>query len=831
VANAQLGLLVRHIHRLHRGEQAGGDGDAQLLARFVTGHDEEAFEALVRRHGPMVLGVCRRLLGDAHAAEDAFQATFLVLVRRAATLDRPELLGNWLHGVAARVAREARARTARRRTQERQAQTMARPRAEPQAEAAWVDLRPVLDEELGQLPEKYRLALVLCYLEGKTHEDAARALGIPVGSVSWRLSRGRELLRQRLTRRGVALTASVLAAVLSDGRLWAAVPAPLVATTVRSGLLLTAGKAASVIPARAAELAEAALRTMTGARLSLAAAFLLALGVGAAAIAGHHSLASAAEKPGADGPTPRVAAPDRPKVAPPMKDPDADGDGLPDFQEVHKYGTDPRKKDTSGGGTLDGDWKGRREHTYSVRAVLRIMPPFNLEAMNDDYQDVRVLKRTKDYADLEVVIYPLNTNAQAIKANPNWKKDYAGMKEYLAPGATTNWDEAMRKDLLRELAAAGIDPDKLTDKELVERVSRWLMSSSKYRYQFCTYYVHFPKGKPAILPGLEGAFEKDKGDRKWSVEEQFEHELLGREMFRHKTYGTCTSFGVYQATVLRALGIPTRTVIAIPVVDGSDQDQLDMLKKNLKHHRVRKVAYEGALSSGDAFTAHTFNEVYVGKRWRRLNYAALGQDILDRQYLGLMVHVHTFRDLSEAGLAETWGRRYALGLRDKNFPRSNPYRCLEIDDHFGKHARVANPPAPIEEHKHVTITRAYWLGSKGTPEALKGLPQWEMYANSGELMIHGEEWFPGRNHLQYKEFMRRADTAIVFRAKGHKDVKGSVQMSFITWESKDLREIAVLIPPEERAKMVKGVAYTIHPVNGKPGYTWKVKDGLTITRE
>src|SRR5262249_9023560 len=123
VANAQLGLLLRHIHRLHRAEQTAGDGDAELLARFITRHDEDAFDALVRRHGPMVLGVCRRLLGDAHAAEDAFQATFLVLVRRAATLDRPELLGNWLHGVAARVAREARARTARRRTQERQAQT------------------------------------------------------------------------------------------------------------------------------------------------------------------------------------------------------------------------------------------------------------------------------------------------------------------------------------------------------------------------------------------------------------------------------------------------------------------------------------------------------------------------------------------------------------------------------------------------------------------------------------------------------------------------------------------------------------------------------------
>src|SRR5205807_6459019 len=108
-----------------------------------------------------------------------------------------------------------------------------------------------------------------------------------------------------------------------------------------------------------------------------------------------------------------------PGAAPPpvvAKDPDSDGDGLPDFQELHKYNTDPHKKDTSGDGIADGDWKGRREYAYSVRAIVRIMPPFNLAAMNDDYQDVRLLKQTKDYADLEVVLYPLNTNAQPITA-------------------------------------------------------------------------------------------------------------------------------------------------------------------------------------------------------------------------------------------------------------------------------------------------------------------------------------------------------------------------------------------------------------------------------
>src|SRR5260370_21660698 len=107
------------------------------------------------------------------------------------------------------------------------------------------------------------------------------------------------------------------------------------------------------------------------------------------------------------------------------------------------------------------------------------MPPYNLKALNDDYQDVRVLAEKKEYAELEVVVYPLNTNAESIKGNPDWKKDYAGMKEYLAPGITTNWDEAMRKDLLDKLAKAGIDSGRVTDKEVVEKVSGWLFQHCK----------------------------------------------------------------------------------------------------------------------------------------------------------------------------------------------------------------------------------------------------------------------------------------------------------------------------------------------------------------
>jgi hypothetical protein len=506
-------------------------------------------------------------------------------------------------------------------------------------------------------------------------------------------------------------------------------------------------------------------------------------------------------------------------------DPDSDGDGLPDFHEVHKYRTDPNKKDTAGDGVADGDWQQRREFTYSVRAVIRVMPPYNLKAITDDYQDVRVRKETKEFAELEVVVYPFNTNAAAIKGNPNWKTDYAGMTEYLAPGVTTNWDGAMREDLLRELARAGIDPDTLTDKEVVEQVSRWLFQHSRHRNMFCTFYVGFRDGKPEVLPGTEAAFERDKGDPKWTVQEQLDHELFGKAMFARKTYGTCTSTAVYQTTVLRALGVPTRMILCVPLADGSDPAQVELVEKGLTHHRVCGEAAAGVRAGGSSFSSHTFCEVFVGGRWRRLNYTTLGQNVLERGYLGLMVKVHTFNDLSEATLAATWGTRYAKGLRDDVFKHSNPYRLLEVSDHFGKYARVPNP-----ELKQVTITRAYWQDAKDAPAEIRDL-KWGREPGSGRLFVHGEEWLEDAgDYAQYKLFMRRADRNFLLRAKDQPDVSCQVSMNFYTQRPRNLCELEVVIPPAEYAKMLKDVEYTLHPVNAKKGYEWRVGKGVKITR-
>jgi RNA polymerase sigma-70 factor (ECF subfamily) len=211
-------------------------GDGELLERFLTHRDEAAFEGLLRRHGPMVLSVCQRVLGSSHDAEDAFQVTFLVLVRKAASVVPREMVGSWLHGVAYRTALQARASLARCRSKERQA---SKPVDEPAVEAEDVrELIPLLDREISRLPGKYRAALVLCELDGKSRKEAAGQLGLPEGTLSSRLATARRLLAQRLARHGVTLTGAALVRATT----LASVPEPLAVSTSRAAMLLAAGK-------------------------------------------------------------------------------------------------------------------------------------------------------------------------------------------------------------------------------------------------------------------------------------------------------------------------------------------------------------------------------------------------------------------------------------------------------------------------------------------------------------------------------------------------------------------------------------------------------------
>jgi RNA polymerase sigma factor (sigma-70 family) len=270
-------VVLSHLRKLMGHGPSTRQNERALLERFVHQHDESAFAELVQRHGPMVLGVCRRILQNAADADDAFQVTFLTLACKARSLRDGQALASWLYRVAAHTALRARANAARRRRLERQA--LVPPDPDPAAAAAWRELGPVLDEELSRLPEKCRAPLVLCCLEGKTNEEAARALGWPTGSISKRLARGRELLRRRLARRGFVPSAGALAALLSEAAS-AAVPGPLAQATVRAALLTGTGRtAAGGLSASVAGLLRQNLQAMLLKRLKFSVMVFLALGV------------------------------------------------------------------------------------------------------------------------------------------------------------------------------------------------------------------------------------------------------------------------------------------------------------------------------------------------------------------------------------------------------------------------------------------------------------------------------------------------------------------------------------------------------------------------
>jgi RNA polymerase sigma factor (sigma-70 family) len=260
--------------------QPGGVSDAVLLERFGRG-DEAAFELLVWRHGPMVLSACRRVLRHEQDAEDAFQATFLVLARKASEAGRRGSLGGWLYTVAYRVALRARERQVARGRREGPLEGEPPPTgaASPAEELARREVGPLLEAEVARLPEKYRAAFVLCYFEGKTNEEAAALLGCPKGTILSRLARARERLRRRLTARDVFLAASPFAALLSGMARPLAEVSPVLATgTAHAALLFAVGKSAlAAASAPALELAEGLVHSLKAARLRLAAATLAAL--------------------------------------------------------------------------------------------------------------------------------------------------------------------------------------------------------------------------------------------------------------------------------------------------------------------------------------------------------------------------------------------------------------------------------------------------------------------------------------------------------------------------------------------------------------------------
>jgi RNA polymerase sigma factor (sigma-70 family) len=331
---------MKSLYAVVGGEGGSGPSDAHLLERFVRDRDEPAFELLVRRYGRVVAGACRRILGPGPDAEDAWQATFLALACKAGDIGEAQALGGWLHTVAVRVAVRLRADIGRRARLDSQARD-GRP-THPDSvfqDVARSDLRAVVDEAISRLPEKYRVPIVLCYLEGRTNEAAAAELGCPTSTVVTRLSRARDRLRAFLGRRGVGVTAGVLAATLADLSTSSVVTGADAATVAESvarvaTLFVTARAAAGPVPARVASLTEGALRAMDTNRSKIVAAVFATVCL---AGAGSGLLAlRAADRP----PSPTPGPTERVEVAQPNEPVEADGD---DDTPKPKPKADPQK--------------------------------------------------------------------------------------------------------------------------------------------------------------------------------------------------------------------------------------------------------------------------------------------------------------------------------------------------------------------------------------------------------------------------------------------------------------------------------------------------------
>jgi hypothetical protein len=460
-----------------------------------------------------------------------------------------------------------------------------------------------------------------------------------------------------------------------------------------------------------------------------------------------------------------------------------------------------------------------KEESYTITSTMQILQPVRPEDMNDDFQACRLISQDKDSCTLEMTYYPLFQ--QMVEENPNWRVDDAKMDEYLRPTLTENWDTGMQRDLIAALREDGIDPDQLTDKQLVERVSSWAIRRTHTTEDFAIWMCSFREGKPVILPPLLDTFNAHKPSADWTPQKTFDEELLGKSMFYNQVRGSCTSSSIYICTILRALGIPTRIIFCSPPFDPNDASQARMFYEKVRHNRVRETV-RAALDGMHGFDNHMFNEVYVGKHWVRLNYNKLGQPILDRDYFGLLTHIYTTSDMSRVPIAQTWGMRYFhYPAGQPRLSSVNPYRLIAISDHFGAAAKIDNPDVPPAEFRTVTIDKLYPANAPVLPEFLRTAAA----QHHIDFYISYKERVDGFHPMRV--FYERAGTKFVLAAPGSPRIHAT--WSGATVSANGFETCAANIDSADKEKLVPGSAYTIEPINVSDMYCWVVAPGVKLT--
>ena len=509
---------------------------------------------------------------------------------------------------------------------------------------------------------------------------------------------------------------------------------------------------------------------------------------------------------------------------------DSDGDGLSDFHEKHKYLTDPDNHDSDGDGISDGDWLERREYQYVVRSVVQVMRPVTIDYLNDDYQDARILDQTDQYVELEVIHYPFNRIAATIGSDAQWRSTIKkpALQKWLEPGPTADWTPEFREEVKRELKDGGIDADSLDDRKLVEKASKWLLKRAKYQDGFSCFCTAFDEqGIPFLPDSLKGNVNPDNG---LTFEEQWEREISAVGMFRNKARGSCSSSSIYLNGCLRAIGIPTRTILCIPIVDAGDESELDMVRR-LKQSAVRQTLLNALAPLKNSWASHTFNEVFVDGRWRRLNYSNLGQNIYDSNMFGLMTHVATFHDWADAKMHETIGLRQSKRANDV-FGGTNPYSTLSLRDQIGPHCKLEMPRADVVS---LSVEKIQWTDSPDLPDAItencKRRNRFGLIAD-----IRGFS-----NQEQLKNFLATTDLRVwmdvadTSEAKP-KDRKDAVRLGVgfdpgCYWVKNSLLRIYVPFGGGDQRDLKQHVVYKFRPRNSNQDYRWVVPDDLTIARK